>query len=79
MTKNISSPQSFLYVTVTVIINAIIAKINKWAKKSLSCAGRLQLLRSVLLSIQVHWILHFILPKTVCLHIEKLLRNFLWT
>lgn len=49
------------------------AKISRWAKKSLSYAGRLQLLRSVLFStpIQVYWILHFILAYTVYFHIEK--------
>jgi len=46
--------------------------------KRLSYAGRLQLIRSVLFSIQVYWSSIFILPKEVCKVIDQILRSFLW-
>ena len=61
------------------LINKITARIQNWASKFLSYAGRLQIINSMLFSIQVFLSLRFILPKDVCYHIEQLLRNFLWS
>ncbi|GKA41366.1 RNA-directed DNA polymerase, eukaryota, reverse transcriptase zinc-binding domain protein [Tanacetum coccineum] len=44
----------------------------------LSYAGRLQLVASVLASMQVYWASVFILPKTVVKDIDRLLKGFLW-
>ncbi|KAL0420584.1 UNVERIFIED_CONTAM: hypothetical protein Slati_3081300, partial [Sesamum latifolium] len=44
----------------------------------LSFAGRVQLIKSILSSLQVYWAMAFILPKTVIREIEKRLRSFLW-
>lgn len=49
-----------------------------WTSLLLSFAGRVQLVRAVLCSIQAYWSNHFVLPKTIHKHIIKLLTRFLW-
>jgi hypothetical protein len=44
----------------------------------LSFAGRLQLVQSVLFSIQVYWSSMFILPKAMVKKVESTLHSFLW-
>lgn len=43
-------------------VNAITARIQSWTHRFLSFAGRLQLVKSVLHSIQVFWVSVFFLP-----------------
>ncbi|XP_071714436.1 uncharacterized protein [Rutidosis leptorrhynchoides] len=62
-----------------VLIDKVKKRIFDWKNKSLSFAGRLQLINSVLCSLQVYWASMFILPKSVNADIERLLRNFLWS
>ncbi|GJX18962.1 putative reverse transcriptase domain, reverse transcriptase zinc-binding domain protein, partial [Tanacetum coccineum] len=47
--------------------------------KSLSIAGRLQLVRSVIGSMHIYWASVFILPTRVLLDIEQIMRGFLWS
>ncbi|GJR99878.1 hypothetical protein Tco_0316387 [Tanacetum coccineum] len=47
--------------------------------KSLSAAGRLQLIRSDLGAMHIYWASVFILPSRVLLNIEQLVRDFLWS
>ncbi|KAL2225359.1 UNVERIFIED_CONTAM: Retrovirus-related Pol polyprotein from type-2 retrotransposable element R2DM [Sesamum indicum] len=54
------------------------ARINGWEGISLSYAGRIQIIKSVLSATSTYWASDFILPKTVIKQIEKRLRNFLW-
>ncbi|KAK4380904.1 hypothetical protein Sango_3019500 [Sesamum angolense] len=44
----------------------------------LSFAGRLQLIKSVLMALNVYWAMAFILPKGVIREVEKKMRTFLW-
>lgn len=60
------------------LIDRITARIRLWTSASLSYAGRLQLIKAVLFSIQVYWASHFILPTMVVKQIEQIMRNFLW-
>ncbi|MFS7899786.1 putative RNA-directed DNA polymerase [Helianthus anomalus] len=60
------------------LIDKVKNKIHNWKNKSLSFAGRLQLISSVLNSLQVYWSSVFILPTSVSKEIEKLFRGFLW-
>ncbi|GJY14215.1 hypothetical protein Tco_0383524 [Tanacetum coccineum] len=46
--------------------------------KSLSLAGRVQLIRSVLASMHIYWSSVFILPSSLMLELEQLMRGFLW-
>lgn len=53
-------------------------RIDGWHNRSLSFAGRLQLIASVLNSLNVYWASIFILPHGICDDIDKLLKCFLW-
>ncbi|KAK4383826.1 hypothetical protein Sango_3115700 [Sesamum angolense] len=55
-----------------------LSRIKGWDNIQLSFAGRLQLIKSVLMSLNVYWAMAFILPKGVIRAVEKKLRNFLW-
>jgi hypothetical protein len=60
------------------LLAKISARIDSWIVKKLSFAGGLQLLSSVLLSLQVFWAEVFILPKKVIRMLEQKLNRFLW-
>ncbi|GAV92297.1 hypothetical protein CFOL_v3_35677 [Cephalotus follicularis] len=62
----------------TPLIENILARVNSWTTKSLSYAGRLQLIKSTLASMQVFWCSTFLLPAEVIKECERILRNFLW-
>ncbi|KAL3507256.1 hypothetical protein ACH5RR_032638 [Cinchona calisaya] len=62
-----------------VVIDKIKAKIHGWSSKILCYGGRLQLINSVLMSVQLYWSSIFLLPKNVIKTIESLLSAFLWT
>ncbi|KAL0455490.1 UNVERIFIED_CONTAM: hypothetical protein Slati_0888200 [Sesamum latifolium] len=54
------------------------SRIKGWDGIQLSFAGRLQSIKSVLMSLNVYWAMAFILPKGVIREVEKRLRSFLW-
>ena len=60
----------------------LLLKIDKriagWEGISLSYAGRVQIIKSVLMALSLYWASAFILPKKVINEIEKRLRTFLW-
>ena len=60
------------------LIERILSRIRLWTSATLSYAGRLQLIRSVLFSIQVYWSSMFILPSATIRRIESILAAFLW-
>ncbi|GKA73877.1 RNA-directed DNA polymerase, eukaryota, reverse transcriptase zinc-binding domain protein [Tanacetum coccineum] len=60
------------------LVDKVKAKVNNWKNRLLSYAGRLQLVASVLASMQVYWASVFILPKTMVRDIDRLLKGFLW-
>ena len=53
-----------------ILVERMVALIHNWTSKSLSYAGRLQLIQSVLFSIQVHRSSVFILPKSIIRDVE---------
>ena len=59
--------------------NRVMARIQSWTSRSLSFAGRLQLISSVLYSIQTYWCSMFIIPKFTCYKIEQIFSGFLWS
>ncbi|KAJ0879197.1 putative reverse transcriptase zinc-binding domain-containing protein [Helianthus annuus] len=61
-----------------VLVDRMEARITDWKNKSLSFAGRLQLIRSVLSSLHVYWASVFILPKRIINDLEERMRRFLW-
>ncbi|GJT29450.1 RNA-directed DNA polymerase, eukaryota, reverse transcriptase zinc-binding domain protein [Tanacetum coccineum] len=60
------------------LVDKVRQKLNDWKNKSLSYAGRGQLIASVLSSMQVYWGSVFQIPKTVVKEIESLFKGFLW-
>lgn len=60
------------------LIEKIISKINAWSCKSLSFAGRLELIQSVLQGTVCYWLQIFPLPMSCLDRITSLCRNFLW-
>jgi hypothetical protein len=60
------------------LMSKITARIDSWLARNLSFAGRLQLLSSVLLSLQVYWAKVFILPKNIISLLERKFNRFLW-
>ncbi|KAL0285759.1 UNVERIFIED_CONTAM: hypothetical protein Sradi_7165100 [Sesamum radiatum] len=54
------------------------SRIKGWEGIQLLFAGRLQLIKSVLLALNIYWAMAFILPKRVVKEVEKRLRGFLW-
>ena len=60
------------------LVDNVQKKLNDWKNKSLSYAGRAQLIASVLSSMQIYWGSVFLLPKSIIEDIEKLFKRFLW-
>ncbi|KAL0549397.1 hypothetical protein IC582_013879 [Cucumis melo] len=60
------------------LIQRITSRIRSWITRVLSFAGRLQLVRSVLCSLQVYWASVFVLPASVHNEVDKILRSYLW-
>ncbi|KAL2224848.1 UNVERIFIED_CONTAM: hypothetical protein Sindi_2938600 [Sesamum indicum] len=60
----------------------LLLKIDKriagWEGTTISYAGRVQIIKSILISLSIYWASAFILPKKVINEIEKRLRAFLW-
>jgi hypothetical protein len=60
------------------LLDRITSRIDSWLSKNLSYVGKLQLLSSVLYSLQVYWTGIFILPKKILKAIEQKFNCFLW-
>ncbi|KAL0367896.1 UNVERIFIED_CONTAM: hypothetical protein Scaly_1008500 [Sesamum calycinum] len=60
------------------LVDQIANSIFRWAAKSLSFAGRLELIRSVIQGVECFWLQIFPLPVVVVEKIHRLCRNFLW-
>ena len=60
------------------LVERIISRIKLWTSASLTYAGRLQLIKSTLFSMQVYWSSMFILPNSIIRKIESSLAAFLW-
>ncbi|KAK4384083.1 Transposon TX1 uncharacterized protein [Sesamum angolense] len=59
-------------------LRKIDARMRGWDGVGLSFAGRVQLIKSVLLAFEVYWAMAFLLPKGVIKGIVKRIRTFLW-
>ena len=62
-----------------VVIDSVKTKVQGWSSKSLSSEGRLQLIKSVLMSLQNYWNSIFILRKKVIKVLEQIISRFLWS
>lgn len=62
----------------TPLIDSISGRIRDWTSSSLSYAGRLELISSVIQGIEAFWLHAFPLPSMIIDRINKLCRSFLW-
>ncbi|GJV01911.1 hypothetical protein Tco_1335480 [Tanacetum coccineum] len=60
------------------LLEKVQIRVDDCKNKSLSIAGRLQLVKSVLGSLHVFWASVFMLPTRILLDIEQIMRGFLW-
>lgn len=60
------------------LIDRIKGRINGWANIKLTYGGRLQLIKSVAVSIQSYWSSIYLLPRRVLKTINSMLSQFLW-
>ncbi|KAJ9536534.1 hypothetical protein OSB04_un000286 [Centaurea solstitialis] len=60
------------------LINRVRGRIHDWKSKFLSYGGRKQLIMSVLQSMQLYWMMVFVLPSSVIHDLEGMFRDFLW-
>ncbi|GJS84398.1 putative RNA-directed DNA polymerase [Tanacetum coccineum] len=61
-----------------VLVESAKNRIGDWKNKTLSFAGRLQLCKSVISSMQVYWASVLAIPKGIISDIQNLLSGFLW-
>ena len=54
------------------LVDKVKTRLSDWRNKSLSFSGRLQLILSVLSSMQIYWASIFVLPISITKEIEKL-------
>ncbi|GAV61906.1 zf-RVT domain-containing protein [Cephalotus follicularis] len=62
----------------TPLVQCITAIVNSWTSKTLSFAGRLQLVKATLINMQTYWCSTFLLPMHTVRQCERTLRKFLW-
>ncbi|KAL0413544.1 UNVERIFIED_CONTAM: hypothetical protein Sradi_1556100 [Sesamum radiatum] len=60
------------------LLDKIDRRIQGWGEISLSFEARVQLIKSVLMALNIDWAMAFILPKGIIKEIEKCLQNFMW-
>ncbi|KAJ0572336.1 putative reverse transcriptase zinc-binding domain-containing protein [Helianthus annuus] len=68
-----------MYKDCKVLVDRLEKRVDNWMTKSLSFAGRLQLINSVLSAMHIYWASVFMLPIRIVKDIEKRMRNFLWS
>ena len=61
------------------LVDNIKKRIQSWKVRLLSYAGRLELIKSVINSLNNFWLSAFVLPKGCIKEIEKLCRDYLWS
>jgi hypothetical protein len=70
-------PSLNFFTNCSILIEKVSGHNNSWISKNLSFAGRLQLISSILLSVQVYWSSIFILPKKIIRLLEQKFNRFL--
>ncbi|XP_020245145.1 uncharacterized protein LOC109823271 [Asparagus officinalis] len=68
-----------LRLTLKNVLFSLEVWMNQMKHKNLSYAGRLQVIKSVILGIQIFWTLNFVLPVNVLQRIDELYGKFLWS
>ncbi|GJW50507.1 RNA-directed DNA polymerase, eukaryota, reverse transcriptase zinc-binding domain protein, partial [Tanacetum coccineum] len=61
-----------------ILIDNVKKRLDDWKNEFLTFASRLQLIASVLCSLQLYWATIFVLPINICDSIKRLFKKFLW-
>jgi len=61
------------------VVDRITGRVKCWTSKLFTYAGRLQLIKSVVFSMQTYWAQMLILPNKIMKLIEQVCRTYLWT
>ncbi|XP_058741843.1 uncharacterized protein LOC131614245 [Vicia villosa] len=61
------------------LIDKIVCRIRHWTAHLLSTAGRIQLVKSIVVAITQYWMHCLPLPKAVLKRVDSICRNFIWT
>ncbi|KAK8347048.1 hypothetical protein V6Z11_A07G258800 [Gossypium hirsutum] len=64
--------------TFDFVLSNVRQKLSRWDARELSLAGRIILIRSVLLAIPYYFMFTIQVPLSVCNEIERLACNFIW-
>ncbi|KAK9724727.1 hypothetical protein RND81_05G094900 [Saponaria officinalis] len=72
------SPKRLSVVDCAGFVDRVVDRIRVIGARNVSYAGRVIIIKSVLMSLHCYWAQIFILPKTVLNKIEALCRSFLW-
>lgn len=70
--------ESMKVIHFTHLLEKLRRYLKGWNAKSLSYAGRLELIKSILQGVEAFWLSIFPIPATVRDHIVKISRVFLW-
>jgi hypothetical protein len=60
------------------IIDKVLGRIGGWKVKSLSQAGRVVLIKSVVAALPSYAMSSFLLPKSLCYELNRIFKNFWW-
>lgn len=71
------SPSRLSAIFCRPLVDKVRSRLESWKARTLSFAGRLELVKSVLYSLQTYWALAFHLPRSIMKDVEVLLMNFL--
>ncbi|XP_020262879.1 uncharacterized protein LOC109838860 [Asparagus officinalis] len=67
------------YMDCNPLLSKITGQFQKWLNHgNLSYTGRLQIIKSVILGVQIFWTSNYILPASVLQEMDGLCRRFLW-
>ncbi|KAK9677000.1 hypothetical protein RND81_11G115300 [Saponaria officinalis] len=72
------SPKRLSVAECAGLVDRVVEKIRVVGVRNISYAGRVVIIKSVLMSLHSYWARIFILPKTVLNRIEAICRSFLW-
>jgi hypothetical protein len=61
------------------LVDRITSIFQHWTCRTLSYVGLVQLINSILFSIQVYWASLFLLPGQVIKNVEQIMRSFMWS
>ncbi|KAA3461897.1 Retrovirus-related Pol polyprotein LINE-1 [Gossypium australe] len=64
--------------TVNFVVDKVRCKLQSWEARKLSIAGRVTLTQSILLLIPNYFMQSMLIPKGVCVEIERIVRKYIW-